>query len=371
MKKRFDKKYFIALAMFLFMAGRASAQNLSEKREKSEKITEIKSNDNDIDKSLTLTHTMPIDNRRTKLLAQNPKIKISNVEDALYTELWTFANTTGADTKLVFAPLVVLKPFVRIKDKLTVGFTTTQMVQNYTEKSMTSMIHDMYAHATLKTSDCDLYVKVGNFSVLNYSADFAKYMPVSTFFLNAINLQSGAYFPRAIVVGEYDNNQSLALGYMENGSGFKFDGNDGYAICMMEVKGDWAKLGGLIKTNAKHTVGNIHFSCALTKKDEVLLQFLNIGMGEQFAIHGTYGHKFKDDKATLSVNGFYQTKQGVAGGNINLRHSSSGAYASVGATYHDPLREFLPDGTHNEKYDKFTPFVEFGIIKSLYPIKTR
>lgn len=365
MKNGFDKKYFMALLMFLLIGGRSFSQNLSDKNDKSEDNVSL-TTDTINNKMVTLTHTAPFNAFGGRNIPKNPKIKFSNAQDALYAELWTFTNVIENDVKLVFAPLVVIKPFVRIKDKITLGFTTTQMIQNYLDnKSMRPMTHNMYAYASLKTKQCDVYINVGNFSILDYSSIHSKSMPVSTFFTNAIYLESGAYFPRAVVVGVDAGDTGLALGYMENGSGFKFDGVDGWAVCLMEIKSENSlRIGGLIKTNNKETMGNIHISGALTSKDTFLLQFLNIGA--RFACYGNICHEFSDNRTKASINAYYQSQDGVVGGDIMLRDSKSGWYSSFGLTKHSPFYEKMSDGTNNENWDKMMPFVEFGLIKPLF-----
>ena len=100
----------MALVMFLLMAGNAFGQ---------EPV---------FDKYRTLTHTLPIDEGKRKMLAQNPKVKISNPQDVFCFDVSVFANMSNTDIKPVFASLVGAKPFVRIKDKFTFGFNTNIII---------------------------------------------------------------------------------------------------------------------------------------------------------------------------------------------------------------------------------------------------
>lgn len=350
----------MTVSMFLLMFGHGFSQNLSgndDEKQKSKQITNMTS-----DKSSTLTHTAPFNAFDTKILPKNSKIKISNPEDALYIELQTFTNMSGKDLKCVFSPLVVLKPFIRIKDKFMLSFITTQMVHNYAKPSMIAVTHDMYVHAKLATKYGDCFLKLGNFSALNYSGKFSKRMPVSNYFINASYFNAGHYFPRAVMGGFSNGETTVGIGYAEdNNNGFYFNGDGWVVLCIEEKFEDSFQFGGLLKVNKHKSFGNVHLILTPTYRDNVLLEFLN--MGERFAFHGTYSHDLKDNKATIYVNGFVQSDDGIRGGNIGFYHPASGAYVATGAVYRDPLR--------GEQNDNFSPLLEFGINKGIYPGKTR
>lgn len=335
----------MALVMFLLMAGNGLAQ------------------DTIFNKSKTLTHTLPIDERKTKMLAQNPKVKFSHPEDAFGLDFAAFANMSGTNIKPGVAPWVGIKPFVRIKDKFTLGFNTNVIISNYGLPSVKLHTYDMYVSAKLNTEHRDYSVKIGNFSVLDYSLDFMKYMPISDFFINEYYFNASYCFPRA-VIGEISNGETRAgIGYTEDGDGFYFTGHGWVVLVVEECLQRAFKIGGVLKTNNKESFGSIHFIVMPTYYDDILLEFLN--MGGRFAFYGSYVHKLKDNQAAISVNGYVQSGGGISGGNIGFYHNSSGCYVVAGAIRCDPLRE-----TENEQDNKFNPFVEFGVRKGLFP-KTR
>lgn len=316
----------------------------------------------------TLTHTrsiIPHEPNKPK----NPTVKFSNAEDALYVELESFTHVSSDNFRTVFCPLVVVKPFVRIKDKLTIGATTTQMIQNYTGPQMTSITHDMYMTVALWTSVGTFDVKYGKFSSLNYAMQFSKVMPISNYFINAAHLGTGHYFPRAVVATYTGDDISISGGYAEYTPGFKFTG-DGYAVFVMQQKLDEnIKVGGQIITNSKNTKINIHLACNPWYNISTLLQVVD--MGDQPAFFGTFQYKLKDNVASIALTGFAQSEDGISGGSIGLYHTKSGAYAAFGLTKHDPIYQPDADGTPNEKFNTFTPSFEVGINCAVFPRKPR
>lgn len=312
----------------------------------------------------TLTHTRSVVlNEPHK--PKNPTVKFGHPQDVLYVELQSFTHATTNNVRTVFAPLVVVSPFVRFYDKFTVGLTTTQMIQNYTTTSMTHLTHDMYMTMDLRTSVGNFNVKVGNFSPLNYSAKFAKSMPISTFFINALYMNSGSYFPRA-VIGTYENKgTTVSLGYMEQTPGFKFTG-DGYVVLSMQERiGENIHFGGVMATNNKETFGNLQLICMPTPHDAILLQAINLGV--RGALHMTYCHIFSDDQASIAINAFKEQGDGIAGANVSVFHKKTGAYGSIGATKHNPLYLTNPESPLYEHYDKWAPHAEIGIAYGIKP----
>jgi len=345
--KLFDK-YFLAGLVALCLAGPTHAQNTRQnrRRAKTEKVA------NDTLRTQTMTHTMPLQPVREQNIPKNPSVKFSNLNESVGVVVWTFTNATTDNVKCVFAPLVIIKPFVRFYDKLDIGITTTQMVQNYTSDKMTTLTHDMYAHARLRTKNGNFTLKAGNFSVMNYAGDFLTAMPINNFFINALTMGSGHFYPRAIIGGFSNNELAFHIGYAEEKTpGFKFIGNGAVVIASEAFVGDSFKGGLLLTIDKDKTIIDIQAIFG----NSLLLEVTNIG--NQTGFHGTYKYNCKRGNMDIFVNGFWQTGDGVAGGALGLRHTKSGAYAAIGATYHDPMRQT------NENHDKFAPCAEFGIVR--------
>jgi hypothetical protein len=348
--KSFDK-YFLAGLMALCLAGSAHAQNTRQnrRRAKTEKVA------NDTTRTQTITHATPFISLREPYVPTNPKVKFSRPDESFYIELESFTNTATNDVKCVFSPLVVIKPFIRFNDKLDIGITTTQMVQNYTSDKMTTLTHDMYAYTKLRTRAGDFTLKAGKFSAMNYAADFLTAMSINNFFINTMYFKSGHYYPRAIIGGFKNDEMGIQVGYAEeNNNGFIFNGNGGVVIASEAFIEDALKGGVLVTIGKDKTVIDFQMTCTPNKRNALLLEVVNIG--NQTGFHGTYKYTGKRGNIDLFINGFKQKNDGIAGGAIGMRHRKSGTYATIGATYHDPMQK------DNENYDKFTPYAEFGIV---------
>ena len=342
-------KYILACALTLGVAGHGNAQNPPQNRRhaKTENVAK--------DSIQTMTHTAPFKPLREPNIPKNPNVKISNLDESLYIELETFTNATTDNVKCVFAPLVVIKPFIRFKDRFDIGITTTQMVQNYTSDKMTTLTHNMYAHAKLRTRVGNFLFQVGKFSAMNYAGDFLIAMPINNFFINALYMRSGHFYPRAIIGGFSNNEMAIQIGYAEeNAGGLKFTGG-GAVVIASEVFIEDIFKGGFLVTIGEKTVLDFQIVWTPNNQNSLLLEVT--GINNQAGFHGAYKHTFTRGNMDIFVNGFKQTGDGVAGGAVGLRHTKSGAYAAIGATYHDPMHGA------NENYEKITPYAEFGIVR--------
>lgn len=347
-------------AFVLCLGGHARAQDTRQNRRRQK--TENVANDT----TRTLTHTMPL--HSAPKIPKNPKVKFSNLNESLYIELQSFANATNNNIKGVFSPVIIIKPFIRFYDKFDVGITTTQQVQNYTSDKMAIVTHDMYAYAKLRTGIGIFSISGGKLSALNYAQEFSKFMPINNFFINAIYMKSGHYYPRAIIGGFQNKGIAFAIGYAEEDSaGFKFTGNGAFVISSETFIEDWLKCGLLVTIGKEKTVLDFQAVYTPNHQNAFLLELTNVR--GQTGIHGTYRYSFKNEKIDIFANGFKQFNDGVAGGAIGIRHHS-GAYATIGATYHDPMRAINSDATPSELYNKYTPYVEFGLIFKIKNITT-
>ena len=360
----FDKKYLLACMLSFALGGHAVAQE--ENSDKQENQTEFSVDPKQFDISQTLTHKAPLQINQPQK-SRNSAVKFSNLEDALYIKLQSFTHATNNNVRTVFAPLVVVSPFVRFYDRFTVQFITTQMIQNFTTKSMTHMTHDMYVNMDLQTSIGHFEIKFGNLSPLNFSAKFADKMPINTFFINALYMNSGSYFQRA-AIGSYRNQETtVSLGYVENTPGFQFTGHDGYVMFSLQQSvGEHVQFGGVVVTNNRETFGNAQLICTPTDRYGILLQLLNLGVKPAF--HATYYHNFKNNQASVAINGFKEKGDGIVGANVAIFFTRFGAYAAVGATKHNPLYLTDPESPLYERYGKWTPSAEIGIM---YGIKVK
>lgn len=342
-----NKKYLCACLLSLFIGGHAIGQSQNDS----------------IPVGHTLTHQNTV-SLNPKPKPKNPTVKFGHAQDILYIELESFTHATTDKVRTVFSPLVVVSPFARFYDKFTIRFTTTQMIQNYTTTSMTPLTHDMYMTMELWTRVGNFNVKVGNFSPLNYSAKFSKDMPISNFFINALYMNSGSYFKRA-VIGTYENDEhTISLGYMENTPGFQFTGH-GYVVLSVQERIENVQFGGVMATNNKETFGNIQLMYTPTPRDAILLQAINLGAHN--ALHGTYRHTFRNDQASIAVNAFKEQDDGIAGANVAVFVKKVGAYVAIGATKHNPLYLTDPESPLYQHYDKWTPYAEVGVAYGIKP----
>ena len=94
-----------------------------------------------------------------------------------------------------------------------------------------------------------------------------------------------------------------------------------------------------------------------------MLQLLNTG--KQPIFYGLYRHILKNGEAAVAINGFAQKNDGASGADISFQHIKTGTYVSAGAHYNNPLH------TITDEPDKWQPFIQVGINKTLFPSKTR
>ena len=220
---------------------------------------------------------------------------------------------------------------------------------------MSTLTHDIYAHAKLRTQVGNISIRAGNFSAMNYAGDFLIAMPINNFFINAMYLKSGHYYPRAIIGGFSNNELAVQIGYAEeNAGGFKFTGG-GAVVIASEVFIEDIFKGGLLVTMGEKTVLDFQIVWTPNNQNSLLLEVT--GINNQACFHGAYKHSFTRGKMDIFANGFKQMGDGVAGGALGLRHTKSGAYAAIGATHFDPMQKA------NENYEKITPYAEFGIVR--------
>ena len=294
-------------------------------------------------------------NEQNSIKKQDSKekhVKFSKAQQSLYIEIEGFSFTTNGNTQLKWTPLMVIKPTITFNDKLCVGFTTTQMVQNYTTENMTSIMHDMFAHAKLNINkDFNIFLNVGYFSALNYAGEFATFMPISYFFENAIVMHSGHYLQTAGMVGVSNKNFSFGAGYKEDK---KFQINGGGDIVVVgEAFFEKFKIGTLWMFNSNKCIGDLQIAYNPNDKNSGLLEFTNI-CNKDFSIHMIYNVKVHNN-AMLFINTYTQINDGPKGVHVGIRFSSTGIYVAIGGTYHDFLLKNSPE------YNRFAPMIEIGI----------
>ena len=363
------EKYLLGLTLMLCLAGSGNAQVPRQNRRKQE--TE---NVADTMRPQTMTHTIPLEPLRKPEPPKNPKVKFCNLDEALYLELQTFTNMTHDNVKCVFSPLVVIKPFVRLYDKVDVGITTTQMVQNYTTPNMSTITHDMYVWAKLRTNVGEFSVNAGKKSELNYAGEFAKDMTISNFFVNGISLTSGNFHPCVVSVGFKNDDMAVKVGYAKTDTeGFKITGH-GALVIVNEVFIDETFKGGISLTiGPEKTRMDLQGVWTPTLHSALLLEASNIGRDCITGLHGTYRYICDGGKVAFFVNGFKQLcEDGIAGGTVGVRFPKTGGiYCAVGVTVGDPLCKTNSDGTPNIDYENHVWVFcgEFGMKCALWSPK--
>lgn len=286
-------------------------------------------------------------------------VKLSNVRQSLYAEAMAFTYATPENFRLVWAPLFVIQPKMTINDKLSVGFTTTQMFQNYTSDKLTPTIHDIYTHIEMKIGSGEVFAKLGNFSALNYAGEFSANMPVSYFFQNAIYMQSGHYLPMAAIGGVRGKHFSLGAGYASHEHRLQFAPN-GDIIFVGELLLNKVKFGTLWMVGPTKSVGDLQMIYNSVANSALLLEFIGIN-SENFGAHASYTHKMINDQALLMVNAYWQ-KDNIAGWHIGVRHLDTGIYGALGFTHNDPLLKGTPT------YQEVTPALELGLKKDIFSL---
>jgi len=353
------EKYLLGLMLMLSLVGTGNAQVpvQNRRKQKTENVA-------DTVRPKTMTHTMPLEPLCKPEPPKNPKVKFCNLDEALYMELQTFTNMTHDNVKCVFSPLVVIKPFVRFYDKLDVGVTTTQMVQNYTTPNMSTLTHDMYVWAKLRTNVGEFSLNAGKKSELNYAGDFAKDMTISNFFINALLLKSGNFYPFVATVGFKNDDMLIKIGYAKDTEGFKITGN-GALVIISEVFIEKFKGGLSVTIGAEKTRIDLQGVWTPTPRHALLLEASNIGFDCATGLHGTYRYTFDGGKVVCFANAFKQLcDNGIAGGTVGMRFPKiGGIYCAVGATVGDSLHKTNPDGTPNKDYENhvWVFCAEFGI----------
>ena len=331
------KKYLAACTIALMLGGRANAQS---------------NNQNDSIKTQIKESKRPI-------------LSFINFWDVFDAKVKLCSNMSPNNIRAVFAPVVTEQSFMSIDNKVTVGELATTMLQNWATEEMSPIIVNAYTYVDINTKFGKIYTKIGKFSELDYSPEFAQYMPVSFQLINMIDFAAGHYLPRAVVVGFQNGHTKTSIGYAEDSPGIKITGNGGVILTMESIIDKNWKMGGTVFIAQDRTSGEFQSIYNMPNKDIVLLQLLDIGVRP--TVYVGYKHGFHNDVAVIALNGFYQSNDGMAGGGVSITHSKSGVYVSGGAIYHDPLRRTKPDSMPNEGYNKISPFLEIGINKTVYP----
>lgn len=357
MKKHFPGKYFLVGLLTTILAGPVAAQNA--RRDKKKPKTELTANDT----TKTLTHTTPVPGVQPHPKPKHPKVIVGHVDDSYQLGVGSFVNMTTDDLRAVFAPNVTVKPFVRFWDRYTIGTNANVIVQNYTDKNFSAIVNYMYLDANAQTKIGKIGIKFGKIPVINYPDCFAESVPFGNFLMHRVHLDSRRFLPRAIIASYTGDETSFGIGYGEDTDGFGFTGG-GYRILYFEQKiVDNFQMGGFVLDAAKQSFGDVYIAYQPTQRDAILLQLLDFGAQPTF--YGTYRHELKNKEAAFSINGFSQSKGGARGADVTFQHIKSGTYVSAGAHYNDPLN--IKDDTH----EKWIPFVQAGINKTLMPQKTR
>lgn len=219
------KKIITTVALMVGLAGKAKAQN-SEPKTEDAKTTYTEQTVDTADSSVQKKST----------------IKITNFEQSTYFQwnTYTFAAPKGA--KLIVAPLISIKPVIKINDRVSFGFTTNFQIHNYNRDNFGIGLHDLYAHANIKVKSGEIFFNCGQFPMIGYFNEFAKYMSTNGLFINAIFFHAGPYFSHAFAGGFQNDKFMVAIGYTQPESLFtKISG--GSAIICAEFHTDDFKIG--------------------------------------------------------------------------------------------------------------------------------
>lgn len=313
----------------------------------------------------TLTHKTPILGLAGSKAPKRKIIKIGHWDDSYAIDIGTFINMSPDDVCAVFVPKINVTPFIRIYDKYTVGVHANAIVQNYSGEKFTPIVRDFYITANARTSVGEFEIRVGRIPGLDATDDFIKYMPVGNYMMNIIYMDSCNYLSRAVMAQYRGKDVHFSLGYAENDNGFGFSGNGNVVMSGQQRIGDNFQVGGMVIMNRKHPYGSIYMKYNFPDYSGLLLELLNLGGVPSF--YGAYYHTFFNNDMIIGLNGFTQWNDGPHGANIGFYHTKSGAYTAMGATYHDPIRKRHTNGAQSPQYNKWSPFIEVGLNKRLFP----
>lgn len=359
MSKHFTGKYFLIGLLSTMLTGPMVAQNAPRSKKKTK--TEIPAPANDTIK--TLTHSTPIPGIQTHPIPPKKKFLVGHMDDSYHIGVGSFIDMTTNNLRVVFAPNVTVKPFVRFFDKYTIGANVNVIVQNYATKDFSAITNYAYIDIAAQTKIGKIDIKIGKVPVINNPNCFAESVPLGNFLMHRIYLDSRRFVPRAIIASYTGQEMSCGIGYGENTDGFGFTG-DGYLIMFFEQKIlDNFQIGGFVLDERKQSFGDVYIAFQPTQRDAVALQLLN--WGGQSTFYGLYKHTLKNGESAIVINGFKQKSDGAAGCDIAFQHIKSGTYISAGAHYNAPLHINIDNPA------KWQPFVQVGINKTLAPKKSR
>lgn len=361
MKSRWVIKYFLLGIMATALAGPVVAQNNRQNRKKSKTESVAK----DTLRVQTLTHTTPVIGVHVPPAPQRKKFLVGHVDDSYRVDVNAAANMGVGTPRAIFAPVIVANPFVKFCDKYTVGAHANIMLHNFTGNNFSPVVYEMYLDGVADTKVGKFEIKIGKFIAINFDNDFSKYMPVHDQLMTNIHFAPGWNLKRAATFTYRGQEASFGLGYAENHDGFGVDGDGKIVMIMSQNIGEYFQIGGTIQFNKTDSRIDSYIDWAPTYRNIVFIRVTDIGGRAMF--YGTFGHAICDNDATIALNGYVQSGDGARGANIGFYHTKSGAYIATGATYHDPMHGTNMDGTPNPQYDKWSPFVEIGIKKTLVP----
>ena len=359
MNRHIAKKYFVMGLLSAILAAPACAQNTHRNKKRNKIETPVR------DSVKTLTHTTPILGVDTPRPPKRKNIKMGHWDDSYAIDVGAFINMSPNDVCAVFVPNFTIKPFMRIRDKYTVGVHANAIVQNYSGNGFTPMVRDFYLMANARTSVGEFGMRVGQIPALDAMDDFIQYMPGGNYMMNIIYMDSCNYMPRAAMAQYSGSNVYFSFGYMENDNGFGFSGNGNMFMAGHQQIGDNFQVGGMVIINRKSTRGDIYIKYNFPGYSGLLFEWVNLGGVPAF--YGNYYHALFNGDMVIGLNGFYQWHDGPTGANLGLYHTKSGAYTAFGATYHDPIRKKHASGIQNPQYNKWSPFIEVGLNKRLFP----
>ena len=350
-------KYFFIMLLSAMLAGPAHAQNNT--REKKKEKSELPKSDSTAKQ--TMTHAMPGSMVQTPPRPKRDLFLVGYVDDSYQLDVGAFINMTQNGMRAVFAPTVVAKPFVRFFDRYTIGVHANAMIQNYMDTCFVPVVNKMYLTMAARTDVGTFDISVGKMPAIEYGSRFTESVPFGNYLMHIMYMDSQRFLPRAIIATYRANETMIGAGYGENTNGFGFNG-DGYAIITLRQNvGDDFQIGGFVLSNRTRFDSDVYAIYSPTMRDAIVLQLLNLGARPAF--YGAYSHTLKNGAAAFSINGFYQSDDGMAGADITFQHIKSGTYISTGARYRNPL-------INNNA--KWAPFVQAGINKTILPrSKTR
>ncbi len=309
--------------------------------------------------SQTRSHDIPMLGGVATGVPKPPRhpVVFSHPNDAVALDFMAAANM-GRDTiRAIFASNIIIRPFVRFNNNITIGANADITFYNTISRQVSSIVQQMYLYTAMNTQIGEFKVCIGRIPAFNRPDDFKKHSGIYDHLLNKLYFEQNVVMPRGATI-TYDNDETvMTVGYVEHSNGVWVSGDGDLMVAIQQKIGDNFKIDGVILDMLRNVTGNLQFVYSPTARDNILVQIF--GIPNKMVWGATYKHGIKNLPVTACMNGFVARSDGRAGANVGIYHNSTGAYVLVGAI----------QNTINE--NKWDPIFEIGIFHQVFPRRSK